>query len=803
MSASEFIDAPAITRNLYTSAKPTLTNISQSNIALQFFNTDGVIVNVNSGHVFDAVIQFKPDEFVFYDDVVVSRADDTNYNLPKINKYIQNKILSASSTPLPLPTAAIKETGGGNHVLSINSEGIVTKTTSKTTENLDHIEIFTSVDVNNNLACIVYKDKQGLSYSLDGGVTIIPISNVNLLYPLEITSVAIQTYSEPLLDKPSPRIYIGTLREGIKTFAPNETAYSSASGMDSFIQLEESGLPSTSTITVDAIDYTIHNIQYVFKHSLATNSAIKPTPDTQTGLNYSHTPGDFAPVYVLGVLNSPVDGGNPLLCYVRSNIERYNTPGTYDKITRYLSNNLRTGAKSYTKDLVYNIYRTAVDTSYIDELGWRVIQQTFLATTTRDPYKTYTSTLYSNPGLYYPAGVANLPATLVDVVKTININTSSDVLASDSGIVSAVNDNSGTVLMQFTVTPKVDSGARYLSIDLLPACGVLPKDITGFTAYWTSVRSESQFFITTPTKVRRLYSDSWSDFIVSDAWDINNQMHNLHLTASLHTFYNPVTDTPPIGNDLSVAIKSHLIGLREFSLLNIGNNEHLGIMGSDLGYVFTHFIKKIDDFVSPIGDFREFKFNLYSSWSTGLTYVPEARKLISCSLAVTPPLVYETPAVQTDPPLKYFLYDPTTESTITSKNGVKSKIFYKNYAYTESKYYFFNKYNSSTFDSNVDTHFDQQPFDVKTVEFIRVEPKPESAEILGIKYAGDATNLTSFSFLTGSNSKNDSTLATYLSTNSNKYRHLKIMLRVSQKLSPVWDQVVSETDSEFTYYIQP
>ena len=229
-----------------------------------------------------------PDKLLFYDTVVDSNSSSATYNLDTITNLVSDGILGDSTITLIDPTPQVKIVPGGTFVAGVTSNKNVKVSAKEYNQSSNHLEICPAVDENGKLLAIYYRDAEGISYSLNGGLSSVLIDNTNLLYPDEITSMSVQIYDSVLALKPIVKLFIGTLREGIKTFTP---------GVDTtFQQFNNSGTYASGAA----------GQLYYFKNSVKSADG-----STNIGLGY-------APIYILGILNFTLNNGCPLVVYSRT-----------------------------------------------------------------------------------------------------------------------------------------------------------------------------------------------------------------------------------------------------------------------------------------------------------------------------------------------------------------------------------------------------------------------------------------------------------------------------------------------------
>jgi hypothetical protein len=267
--------------NTYVSAA-ILTNITPGSIMLQ---TQSVSSDES---LYPAISQFKDSESVLYNAVVVSDTTSSGYNADIMQNYITNGVLSTSIiTPQP-PVGSIQGLTGSTHTISVSNSQLVKQSS---TNKQDTLEIYYSLSVDNigtSLVILVYRGLNGLYYSINSGKTIVAIPTSGMSYPNEITSIAVQNVVS-VVTPGSIKIWAGTLREGLLSYT----------------------LGSPSWVSETDNDQISGN--YIFKHTLITNTV---TP-TNTPISTSIIPQTYAPVYILGIVNNPVEAGEPIAVYTK------------------------------------------------------------------------------------------------------------------------------------------------------------------------------------------------------------------------------------------------------------------------------------------------------------------------------------------------------------------------------------------------------------------------------------------------------------------------------------------------------
>lgn len=272
--------APSLV-NTYVSAS-ILTNITPGSIMLQTQSA------VSDESLYSSVTQFKDSESVLYNTVVISDTTSTGYNEDLIQNYITNGVLSNSIiTPQP-PVGNIQGLTGSTNTISISNSKLVRQSS---TNKQDTLEIYYSLSVNNlgsSLTVLVYRGLSGFYYSIDSGITIISIPTTGMSYPEQVTSIAIQNVTS-VSTPGNIKIWAGTLQEGLLSYTLGNSSW------------------------VSEVNNDVVSENYVFRNTLITNSV---TP-ANTPISSSTVPQNYAPVYILGLINNPVEAGEPIAVYTK------------------------------------------------------------------------------------------------------------------------------------------------------------------------------------------------------------------------------------------------------------------------------------------------------------------------------------------------------------------------------------------------------------------------------------------------------------------------------------------------------
>lgn len=671
---SEF-SVPPITNNLTNFRL--LTNISNGPALLNFYNTTTGLVD-NQITTKEVNKYFEPNESVFYNTFLVSEETSTLYNKSKLDSYINQGILSDSYyIPVP-PTIEMTGVKNNTHSISLSSSLNFLKTISYNSYN--HLSLSYVLDSTlTKIRLIVYRDTDGMSYSEDGGLSCIKIPNDGLSYPSEITSFAIQAHDNISHPVAKCRIFIGTLREGLKSFTINKSTSWEVEGSD------ESTLVSGT-----------HNY-FNFKYSI-TNPPTSTTPITISpdGITYDYIASDFAPCYVIAVNNYPLTAGNGILVYVKNKIidvvaNIQTITETHQYLFKYLHINTKaytTTAKGYieTPDILNNVKSFTEWTNICDPITRLPIDFNPTNITTGD-YR-----------LHNPVTISGSFPILFDQIKQLPYYPSNTYNSTTSGDLFVTAEKNGADyvcnLYSLTATNTIgtaDATRRSLSFNKLPSLvssSIFANKFSGIS--YETIGTDLFIFITEREAV-------WYYNLTSGAaWaKLIDASTSLYLDSSLHftTSANKVT---------------YLSGLTGFTIIKGKNNTLTGIFGSDLGYVQCNIINTLGVLsLNSVG--ISFKANIHSGLVRDFVSVYGLNNILSCGLETEPITGYNIPNTYTTP-IKYDLYTPTVTNNIPSNLSSDSNIstiIYKNYISTESPTdVFYNKYNITYLTTNTDQFLD-------------------------------------------------------------------------------------------------
>jgi hypothetical protein len=651
---SEFT-APEVQNNFINTRL--LANITDSSLMLQFYNAG--LSNLEQR---DIVSQVESDEILFYNDVVVTDKLSPFYNEPTVSDYINTGILSDIYVKPVGPSAEFGGITGSCHTIS--------NTLKKTpqTSKQDHLEVFYTTDINDKLKVLVYRDTDGLSFSMDGGNTITNIPSNGLLYPAEVTSVGIQN-AQTVSNTGKLKIWIGTLREGLKSYTVGDASWISESNLEK----------TTDTLDPSSLTYATDKLsgKFLFKESWINKQAVPaldglipvPYEDVESdgkrylyqedpdhkaykyqissdGLIYAYFPGKYEPVYILGIVNNPISAGIPLVVFVKGHTQ---VGVDIDNDAKCLTKYLLPEAPKFTLDPIYNLYREELEPTYPSYLNAPVWNQVTLPTT----------------------------VNLVDVVKSVQIQSSQSINTSTSGIVTAVSVFSDTFskfcidLLKITVTNHVATEASEIQRGIVitkdntlsTTIGIEANRFTGLSTY------NDVIFITERETIWRFYKGLWAKWL--EAQDTINEKN---------TRITPEYKFSVIGST------SYISGLRGFGILkSTSNNYYTGILNTDLGHMTFDLVSTTDDFMSPINGTKALRKDLFSTSVRDFQVIPEVNIAVSCGLKIELVTNYKISKNSFGMPVRTLAISPkvTTNLLSTLSKTIKSK-FYKNYTHGNS-----------------------------------------------------------------------------------------------------------------------
>ncbi len=579
-----------------------LENTTDSTIMLEVSNTTD---EYNVGSI---VKPLESDAVVFYEDVVISDTLSTKYNADIINGYIKTGILSDTTLSPTPPKTEIDGVLGSTHTIN----HALRKISQSNSES--HLEVFYATDTNDTVKVIAYRDLDGISYSLDLGKSSIKIPTAGLNYPSEITSVAIQLYQYETANG-IPKIWIGTLREGLLSYTI---------GADSWV----------SETNLEKSDASI-NGTFLFRRSLRNENFNSNDPIIQQTQNTKdrYLPGDYEPVYILGIINNPVDAGVPLCLYVNAHKEDIGT-GKLALYSFTIYKYLVPVVKKYTLDTNYSVWRHALKSLPTD---WILYKK---------------NKITSNE--------------IVDILKSIPYKASPIFTASDSQILTAASVYSRKYnkfcveLFKLNAAADINGSDVNFTIsrdfDINDSICIEANKFSGLSTY------KEHIFITEREKIWR-YSGSWGLWFDASG---TTPEYNFRLSHDYKFTLNaPVT---------------YLSGLRGFGILPGKDSlSFIGLLNTDFGHLYIEFTSSSTDKFLAVHNSKILKKELFNTAVKDFQVISESSLVLSCGLNIEPTVGYVLPDTFGEAS-RYFLLQPKTSTQLppTLSTEIKTKI-YKNY----------------------------------------------------------------------------------------------------------------------------
>jgi hypothetical protein len=745
---TEFLPAP-ISNTL--PAVRLLTNVSGGPAFLNLFDAqEGMLGSTIVTKELNK--SFKPNEAVFFHDFLVDDATSVFYNREKIYSYISQNILSDSYFAPNPPTITLYGTTNNTHSLSLTLSDSFNKTNTLNSRN--HLSCSYVLDSYlSSIKVIVYRDIDGISYSIDGGLSCIKITNDGLLYPNEITSYAIQAHTSIHTSDSKSKIFIGTLREGLKSFTIGESVVWQQEGSDQMI------LTGNTPLTPDSVNNLL-----MFKYSFSNVTSTYPddpqlikTPD---GILYDYIGVDYAPCYVLAVNNYPLAAGNGILVFVNNGIVEKRNPGLSEDYViiepkyLYLFKYLHSSTKQYTVSGKGYLETSETLTNFID---WTCIADP----TTRIPYVSSPVTSLSAFPIIY------------DQLKQIPFMPSTEYTSLTSGDLLAVTEQESISyacnLYSLTGHNHIQGiQERGLVFTSLPQLNLVNKiESTNYSGLsYATIGSNTYVFLTEKDSV---WYCNLTDTI--PAWSKLLAPTDLYLDSNLSfTLNNPRTS---------------LTGLGGFGIFQSRKTKDLliGIFTSDLGYVQCSIINTAGVLSLSVGSLQ-FKSDMHSNCLRDLLVISDKDIALSCGLELEPVTGYNLPSSY-GPAVKYSLYMPEVTSNLpstVSDSSITTSI-YKNFTSTESPDPVF--YNNSNIFNIPDTHNTDQFFDI---DFIYSPSVKAKKQILGppTYYSGYTISLIN-------------KLTTVYVTTSQKHQKTSLLVRATESLTLNDSPLTLESELEIPY----
>jgi hypothetical protein len=602
--------------NTTTTSIGLLTNEIGSCIALEL--TDGQITQVG------------PDDVLFYDVVVDSDITSTTYNLDTVNTLISNDILAYTDVVLTEPIPTVQSSFGGTFVGTVSSNKAVQVINRDISQTTNHLDMLPVTDSAGNLLIIYYRDTEGMSYSLNSGKSSVLISNTNLLYPDEITSYSVQISDSVTASKTILKLFVATLREGIKTFIPGiDTTYQDFVSLDSVSD-------GTLVGTQPSIDYLFQN--YV-------------ADETST---YSHINTGFAPIYILGILNYTPNNGCPLITYSRCLKDglpafKYCITPLQNQVyvTTYTNGKAQKTLTSVVNTVDLSTSLWPVTSSILSSTNWAILQT--------DNGVVATKYLDLQQGI--------LPVNLIDIsgysncYNYINTGQVSSYLVSIktySVALNTINNN----FIRFCSTTTINSSLLIETISITPPPQSLSLEpyITGTSFFSDPTTGIETIFVTTDSVVWQYFNSAWSIYISNYA----------NVSNTLSAYLSTAVDKNMLLTTTASDIVTYVTGLRGFSIASVPNNttNFVGFLGSNIGiiqyrYLCINGVLTIKDTTNVPG--RVLRQDLFNSYISDLNIPTGTNIVLSCGIKTAVPVRYDTNSNQT-----YYTYIPNYSVNLPS-----------------------------------------------------------------------------------------------------------------------------------------
>ena len=521
-----------------------LTNAANNCIILTLNNTLSSDVNV---------ISMTPGESLLYDSIAITDETDPNYNVLLLQDYIDSGVL-IESTLTSDHSSQLQLLSQANFTIKL-SNGVPEMVAKCSRVNVDNLQILPVSDKDGNIVCIYYKSIQGMSISTDLGATQTLISNDNLLFPDEITSFAVQIYdSYNGILQIVNRLYIGTLREGVKTFTPNiDVSYVN---YDSNVKFSD-----TQPLFKNCIKQTQRVIQ--------TGLVSGDTDTTTVSVVYPN----YCATFILGIINNPYNCGSPIFIASRPQHSETNTTTTIG-----YTNGLITSGPTVVNNItpIVNEYKTKVAFKYLNQT---IYQNNLLVNSIPTPLSYFNTS--NNWVLLQENGSTSID--LINIINTITFqNDILDVITeyTPTGLLLLTRNSSGTNnLYQITCSLNLTNIPAIAEPIALPVSLQTVK-IKSMSYMIESNSTNFDIFITTDISVWRYssVSNAWLIFIHKDA-------ASQRLNGTIDSQYLDTSETQGI---LTWNGLGYLQELTSFVLLPKVNTltEYIGFLGSELGILY-------------------------------------------------------------------------------------------------------------------------------------------------------------------------------------------------------------------------
>lgn len=584
---------------------------------------NSIILTLNNVQSPDSnVISLDAGESILYDSVAVTDILDPNYNVNLIQEYIDAGVLlnetlgAAHESELELLSQAN---------LTINLSTGIPEVKNVVTALTDNLQVLPVVDQAGNVLCVYYKSIQGMLISTDFGATQTLINNDNLLFPDEITSFAVQVYeSFNGTLRIVKRLFIGTLREGVKTFTPGVDLTYVDFEPDAVVGVSSDGALFKNTTIIHIITKDESDNQYV-----ANDPRLDPeTRKNANGVYYPISPQvvqtftTFCPTFVLALVNSPNNCGCPLFIASRS---------IHTDITHTTVINSITGAITESDSTPIIIYDTKVVLKYLHSNIYRnnVLTDTILSSQfpTTDTYNTFIANnrwlvLQENSSVQSHTDILTCGDFPEHILDTITEYTPFGAVV----ILKQPISEGGVSNRLFRIACSKDISAIPV-IDEIDLTGIQDGKLKNISYLNEAGAGTYSFFITTDRTVWRYSSvvGSWEQFIFVD---------------------NPISylSTTLQNGVLSVSGFGSLNDLSNFILVpkDSSSVKYIGLLGTELGLISYDLILKDNLFVADVKYGRTLLNNVTKVSTTDIKVALTSKGIYAfvCSYAKQIPIVY-------------------------------------------------------------------------------------------------------------------------------------------------------------------
>ncbi|MCI4436166.1 MAG: hypothetical protein JHC33_05070 [Ignisphaera sp.] len=597
-----------------------------------------IILTLNNVNSPDAnIISMAPDESLLYDDVVILDTTNPNYNSELIQSYIDSGIL-LNQEITGITKSELQLLFQGNLTINLNT-GIPQLKANPVVSGIDNIQLLPANSYGRT-SYVYYKSIQGMSFSTDFGVSQVLINNDNLKHPDEITSFAVQVYdSNDGVLKEVNRLFIGTLREGVKTFTPGKDLTYVDFEPDASI----SGAPLfKNSLTAILITKNENGVEYAVNGTGSINGVPNvSTVDVNTrknanGVYYPVSPQStysftgYCATFVLAVINNPTNSGCPILIASRSKHFDVTTTTVINSVTGAVTDPVINTNDNYETKLTLKylhnyIYRNneKVDTiSPIDPIAfatdnrWVLIQE---------------NTTLQSVSHIINTGITQFPQHIVDVITEYTPDGA--IFMIKHPLVGMENTNS---LYRIVCSPNIST---------IPVVSYIghPTQLYDFPfygkinsiSYVKDIASSNYFVFVTQNEVVWQYSP------VRDALTNNNGWVQFIKAANPITYLSTSISSNGI---LNTAGPLHLKELSKFIIIpkNDTNNAYTGLLSCESGLVIYNFRLVNNEFTPGAKSTRTLLQNVAKSIITDLQVNIYGQNIhvLSCSYSSQIPRTY-------------------------------------------------------------------------------------------------------------------------------------------------------------------